>query len=74
MATTISADYKNAVVGYVTAVTAEHVVLVECDDPFVHHTVPMMVDNKDDAMFLVDTRVCVYDGVVYPLPERNEVL
>jgi hypothetical protein len=67
VATIINTDYRNAIVGVITHVSTESVVLVECDDPFVHYTVPVIIDNRDEAMFLVDQLVCIHDRIVRKL-------
>lgn len=67
MATTIDADYRNSLVGTLLYTGPDGVVLVECDDPWVHKAVPTIVDNIEDAMFLIDRTVCVHDRIIRPL-------
>lgn len=65
MATLVNDNYRNAVVGTLIFVNDDGVCLVECDDPFVHYTVPVMVSDPSEAMVCVDMRVCVYEGEVH---------
>lgn len=71
MATTVREDYTNAVVGVIRFVSDDAVALVECDDPFVHYTVPVKVTNEDYAKMCVDLHVCVHEGVVHRLPNLD---
>lgn len=72
MATEIKDGYTNAVVGVIKYVSDDAVALVECDDPFVHYTVPVKVSNADYARNLVDLHVCVFEGTVHRLPNLDQ--
>lgn len=70
MGTRIDTKYSNAVVGIVKYVNHDGVVVLECDDPFDHVTVPLCVGDADaieTAMFFVDKLCCIHDGKVLPL-------
>lgn len=72
MASVVKEDYMNAVVGVLVYANASGVCLVECDDPFVHYTVPVTVTNGDYATLCVDFWVCVHDGILYRVPELDQ--
>lgn len=72
MATTIKSDYLNAVVGILRYADDQGVILVECDDPFAHHTVATKVSDWEYALLCVDLGVCVHDGIVHRIPALDE--
>ena len=67
MATRIATRYENAIVGVIKYADESGTVLLECDDPWDHVTVVLIVDNYADAMVLVDRSVCVHDGKVHSI-------
>lgn len=67
MATRIASNYENAIVGVIKYADASGTVLLECDDPWDHVTVVLIIGNPDEAMIWVDRSVCVHDGKVYQI-------
>lgn len=65
--TTVSETYRNAIVGVLKYVDHDGVILVDCDNFFDNVVVTTIVSNMSEAMYLVDTSVCVYDGRVHRL-------
>lgn len=72
---TVNDNYRNAVVGKVTAVSTNYyrqdgyrLVTLLCEEPMANITVRVWVCNPDDAEMLVDRMVVVYDCEVYPMP------
>lgn len=71
MASIVKYDYQNAVVGVLVYASPSGVCLVECDDPFVHYSVPVQVSNSDYATLCIDFWVCIHDGILYRIPELD---
>lgn len=72
MATLINDNYSNAIVGVLTYANDDGICLVECDDPFVHYTVPITVSNPYYATLCIDFWVCIHDGILYRIPELDD--